>query len=100
MVLAVQAGTKGLYSPLVKPILNREIHESSKRATMLSIESIARRFTMGIFSLIAGYQGASMALYLCGGFAFLGLVALSLLRRWLPEHPGDGISDGHSPRET
>ena len=96
VVLAIQAGTKGLYSPLVKPILNREIQNSARRATMLSVESIARRLAMGVFSLIAGYYGASSALYLCGAFAFLGLIALASLRPWMSVAPAETQSVGHA----
>ncbi|MCP4443734.1 MAG: MFS transporter [Myxococcales bacterium] len=80
-LLAVQAVANGLYSPLVKPLLNREISNSARRATMLSMESIARRVAMGVFSPIAGYYGASSAMYLCGGIGFVGIVLLALFVR-------------------
>jgi len=80
-LLAVQAVANGLYSPLVKPLLNREISDSARRATMLSMESIARRIAMGVFSPVAGYYGASSAMYLCGGIGFVGIVLLALFAR-------------------
>jgi hypothetical protein len=80
-LLAVQAVANGLYSPLVKPLLNREIADSARRATMLSMESIARRVAMGVFSPIAGYYGASSAMYLCGGIGFVGILLLALWSR-------------------
>lgn len=80
-LLAVQAVANGLYSPLVKPLLNREIADSARRATMLSMESIARRIAMGVFSPIAGYYGASSAMYLCGGIGFVGILLLALWSR-------------------
>ncbi len=77
-LLAVQAVASGLYSPLVKSMLNRNIGDSSKRATMLSMESIAKRIAMGIFSPVAGYYGASSAMYLCGGIGVVGMILLAL----------------------
>ena len=81
LLLGVQAMANGLYSPLVKPLLNREITDSSRRATVLSIESIVRRGAMGVFSPIAGLYGAASAMQLCGviglvGFAVLAAIAL------------------------
>ncbi len=83
-MLMIQATTKGLYSPLVKPILNREITDSGRRATVLSIESIARRIAIGGFSLIAGYYGAHTAIYLGGVFGLAGFVALLLMSQHAP----------------
>ena len=78
-LLAVQAAANGLYSPLIKPLLNREITDSSRRATILSIESIARRAVMGVFAPIAGLWGASTAISLCGVLGVVGLVVLATL---------------------
>ncbi len=78
MMFAVQAMAIGLYSPLVKTMLNREITDSSRRATILSIESIARRGAKGVFSPIAGYMGASAAIYLCGGIGIVGFALLAV----------------------
>lgn len=78
-LLAVQAVANGLYSPLVKPLLNKEITDSSKRATILSVESIFRRGAMGLFAPIAGLYGASSAMTLCGVIGLLGLVILATL---------------------
>jgi len=75
-MLAVQAVAMGLFSPLVKTMLNRQITDSSRRATILSVESIARRSAKGICSPIFGYVGATSAIYLCGGIGFVGLVLL------------------------
>lgn len=76
-LLGVQAVANGLYSPLVKPLLNREITDSSRRATVLSIESIFRRAVMGIFAPIAGFYGATSAMTLCGLIGLGGLVILA-----------------------
>jgi MFS family permease len=83
-ILGVQAVANGLYSPLVKPMLNREIPDSSRRATVLSIESIARRGTMGVFSPIAGIYGATSAIYLCGAFGLIGLTVLLIFSASVP----------------
>jgi MFS family permease len=78
-LIGVQAFATGLYSPLVKPLLNREITTSSRRATVLSVESIVRRGTMAVFMPLAGLAGASSALTLCGGLGLGGLLVLALL---------------------
>lgn len=81
VLLAVQAVASGLYSPLVKPMLNREIAESSRRATILSVESIVRRVAMGGFLLAASTLGAASAIYLCGAVALgCGLILLITAR--------------------
>jgi Major Facilitator Superfamily len=78
-LIGVQAFATGLYSPLVKPLLNREITDSSRRATVLSVESIARRGAMTVFLPLAGLAGAASALTLCGVLGLGGLVVLALL---------------------
>jgi MFS family permease len=81
VLLAVQAFALGLYSPLIKPLLNREIPDSRVRATVLSVESIVRRSAMGVFAPIAGFYGAASTMYVCaaiglGGLAILAAIAL------------------------
>ena len=83
-MLAVQAVANGLYSPLVKPIINRQITDSSRRATILSIESIARRAAMGFFAPVAGFYGASSAMYLCGAIGVGGFATLALFAMYAP----------------
>ncbi|WP_428264241.1 MFS transporter [Haliangium sp.] len=78
-MLLVQAVANGLYSPLAKTMLNRNIVDSSRRATILSVESIARRAAMGVFWPIAGVVGSSAAMYLCGGIGFAGFIVLAVL---------------------
>jgi hypothetical protein len=78
LMLLMQAVANGLYSPLAKTMLNRNIADSSRRATILSIESIARRAATGLFWPVAGLVGASSAMYLCGAIGFVGFVALSM----------------------
>ena len=81
LLLGLQAIATGLYSPLVKPLLNREISDSKRRATMLSMESIVKRIAMGAFSPVAGYYGASSAMYLCGGIGCVGILLLAIWSR-------------------
>jgi MFS family permease len=82
LLLVVQAIAMGLYSPLVKPLLNREIPDSDRRATVLSVESIAKRTLMigAVFAPIAGLYEAGAALYWCGGVGMTGLALLALFR--------------------
>jgi len=77
VLLAVQAFANGLYSPLVKPLLNREITQSRLRATVLSVESIVRRTAMGVFSPLAGLTGEKSAMYACGAIGIVGLLVLA-----------------------
>jgi MFS family permease len=80
-VLAVQAVANGLYSPLVKPLLNNEIDDSRRRATVLSVESMARRVAFGLFAPAIGVVmelwGTNAGLAACGVFGLLGLLALA-----------------------
>jgi hypothetical protein len=78
-LLAVQALANGMYSPLIKPLLNREITDSRLRATVLSLESIVRRAAMGVFAPVAGLYGAGSAMYVCGVIGIVGLVVLAVL---------------------
>jgi len=80
-LLVVQAAANGIYSPLIKPLLNREIIDSSKRAAVLSVESMVRRAAMGMFAPMVGLFGQSDVMLLCGcvglgGFAILFLVRI------------------------
>jgi MFS family permease len=76
LVLGVQAVANGVYSPLTKPLLNHEIADSRRRASILSVESMARRAAMGLFAPIAGLYGEASAMQLCGIVGLLGLAAL------------------------
>jgi hypothetical protein len=92
VVMGIQAAANGLYSPLVKLMMQRQIVESHRRATVLSVESMARRTAFGLFSPVAGgvmsAWGPSVGLLLCGGVGLLALVALSSReRRAVPAAP-------------
>lgn len=76
-LLLVQAVANGMYSPLTKPLLNREIADSSRRAAVLSVESMARRVAMGLFSPLVGWYGETNVMMLCGLVGLAGIVALA-----------------------
>jgi len=86
-VLAVQAVVNGVYSPFSKELLNREIADSGQRATVLSVESMARRLAFGAFAPVAGVlidaHGLSYGLYLCSAAGVIGGLLLlgSSIRR-------------------
>lgn len=58
--VALQTMIHGLYPPVVRDYLNQDIKDSYKRATILSIESLASR---GIFSIYALFLGSALDLY-------------------------------------
>ena len=70
-----------------KPLLNREIADSSRRAAVLSVESMARRAAMGVFSPLVGLYGESNVMMLCGAVGIGGLVVLAMarIRRGVPQ---------------
>jgi hypothetical protein len=79
-LLVVQAVANGIYSPLTKPLMNREITTSSRRAAVLSIESMARRAATGIFAPLVGLYGQTDVMLLCGGVGIAGFVLLAVVR--------------------
>jgi predicted MFS family arabinose efflux permease len=88
LLLAVQSLVNGLYSPFSKELLNREIADSGQRATVLSVESMARRLGFGAFAPICGVlidrSGLHAGLYVCAVAGVLGcgvLVFMELRRR-------------------
>lgn len=89
LVLVIQAPANGLYSPLVKPLLNHEIPDSRRRATVLSVESMARRGAFAVVSPLVGYLldrfGPSTGLTLCG---LAGLLAAGVLALTVRKDPG------------
>jgi MFS family permease len=78
VLFAVQAIASGIYSPLTKPLLHREIVGSGQRAAVLSVESMARRVTLGAFAPLAGLYGQAHIMVLCGVVGLIGMVALAL----------------------
>ncbi len=86
-LMAVQAIANGLYSPFSKELLNREIADSGQRATVLSVESMARRLSFGAFAPVAGAlidrHGLGAGLYACAAIGLVGgaLLIFSTVRR-------------------
>lgn len=79
VLLVVQAVASGVYSPLTKPLLNREIR-SQNRAAVLSVESMARRLAIGVFAPFVGLYGQTDVMLLCGAVGIAGLVLLAFAR--------------------
>ncbi len=79
-LLAVQALASGIFSPLTKPLLHGEIVHSSSRAAVLSVESMARRLTLGVFAPLAGLYGQAQVMVLCGVVGLAGMVLLAIAR--------------------
>lgn len=87
-LLAVQSMVNGIFSPLSKELINREVEDSGQRATVLSVESMARRLAFGAFAPVAGVlidgRGLAYGLLLCAGAGVAGgalLLSASLRRR-------------------
>jgi predicted MFS family arabinose efflux permease len=87
LLLGVQYVCNGVYSPFSKELLNREIRDSGQRATVLSVESMARRLVFGAFAPLAGVlidgRGLQSGLYACAALGLSGgaLLILTALRR-------------------
>ncbi|MGE0547063.1 MAG: MFS transporter [Kofleriaceae bacterium] len=79
-LLIVQAIANGVYSPLTKTLLNSEITDSSRRASVLSVESMMRRAAMGIFAPLVGLYGETDAMLLCGAVGLAGILVLAVVR--------------------
>lgn len=79
-LLLVQNIANGVYSPLSKDLLNREIADSSQRATVLSVESMVRRLAFAGFAPLVGVvidrAGLSGGLYVCATLGIVGSIAL------------------------
>src|SRR5262249_37905376 len=87
-IMSIQAVANGLYSPLSKELLNREIADSGQRATVLSVESMGRRLAFGAFTPLAGWlidrHGLGAGMFACAAVGVLGaavLVAGAVRRR-------------------
>jgi MFS family permease len=80
LLLMVQMLINGIYSPLSKELLNREIRDSSQRATVLSMESMSRRLVFGIVSPLVGVfmdrLGTGSGFFVCGALGIAGSAAL------------------------
>jgi sugar phosphate permease len=79
----------GLFSPLMRALMNRTISSSRDRATLLSFESMGRRLLFAAASPLFGraVEGSSLhasftgtAWVAAGAYALLGVVALGVFR--------------------
>ncbi len=79
-LLGVQCFAGGVYSPFSKTLINRTIRDSGQRATILSIESMARRLLFGLLAPLVGLTidraELSAGLMLCAALA--ALIALGM----------------------
>jgi hypothetical protein len=85
LLLVAQKAVDGVYSPLTKELLNREITDSGARATVLSVESMVRRMVFSLFApaigLLFDHFGRAAAFYLCAVVGGLGACALVVRAR-------------------
>jgi hypothetical protein len=79
----------GLFSPLMRAMMNRAIPTSRDRATLLSFESMGRRLLFAVASPLFGRAAEASSMHgACTGtawvaavaYAVLGIVALGLFR--------------------
>ena len=93
-LLGILALGNGVYSPLSKDLLNREITDSGQRATVLSVESMARRLAFGAFAPLAGVlideRGLSSGIQATGLLGLCGAV-LVLGAMWLAQRGHRGL---------
>jgi len=97
VLLILQSLVNGVFSPFSKELINREVSDSGKRATVLSVESMARRLVFGAFFPVCGvlmdrYQ-LSAGFWVCGFAAALvagGFVVAGWMRRRSGLHDFEG----------
>jgi hypothetical protein len=95
VLIMAQKAVDGVYSPLTKELMNRDVPDSAARATVLSVESMVRRVAFcavaPLLGLLVDRVSLAAALYACAATAALGAVALVRARRGavLAEPPGD-----------
>ncbi len=85
LLFCIQGAVFGAYPLVTRTILNRLVRSADRRATVLSIESMACRVGMGLIALLAGWAidavslRAAILLALAGGC--LPFLALPFLKR-------------------
>jgi MFS family permease len=88
VLLLAQKAVDGVYSPLTKELINRDVPDSGARATVLSVESMVRRLAFCAFAPLLGvlmdHVSLSAALYACSITAGLGAAALVRARPRVP----------------
>lgn len=80
----IQMFTIGIYPPIVKDYIQKEIVDSKKRATILSMESMLGRGTFSVFAMFLGYvlhtYDVKVAMTITAVFAFVGSILLFVCR--------------------
>src|SRR5262249_4753779 len=83
-LLVAQKAVDGLYSPVTKELLNQEIDDRGRRATVLGVESMVRRIAFGLFAPACGLlfdrHGRAAPFYLCGVVGLVGGMLLAARR--------------------
>jgi hypothetical protein len=100
-LFCIQGAVFGAYPLVVRSVLNRHVPSASRRATILSIESMACRI---VFGLVAAFSARAL-----GGLGLAGAIAvttaagclpfalLPLLKRGGPPGGGSEPSSGSGP---
>jgi len=100
-MLLLQNVVNGIYSPFSKELLNREILDSSQRATVLSVESMVRRLAFGLFAPLCGVlidsRGQHAGFYACAALAAAGTLPLVLHARRRRASFGEGFEGERTP---
>jgi MFS family permease len=88
LLFCIQGAIFGAYPLVTRAILNRLVRGADRRATVLSIESMACRVGMGVMALLAGWAldhySLSLAMGITVAIACIPFVFLPLLRRAAP----------------
>jgi MFS family permease len=103
-LLGLQALASGVYSPLSKELLNREIADSGRRATILSVESMARRLAFGLFAPLVGWMidrdGLGAGLWACAALALAGTAVLAVRTTVRRRAYAEGFEGERTPTPT
>jgi predicted MFS family arabinose efflux permease len=79
-LVLINLGVQGIYSPFTKTLLNRSISYSPMRATLLSLESSVKRFSVALLMPILGLFidkfGIKYGLFFSAGIGTLSLLIL------------------------
>ncbi|MEM8883624.1 MAG: MFS transporter [Planctomycetota bacterium] len=85
LLFCIQGAVFGAYPLVTRTLLNRMVRNADRRATVLSIESMACRIGMGLIALLAGWaldhHSLNAALALAVGASCLPFLLLPLLPR-------------------
>lgn len=99
-LMVILSSAFGLFSPLMRSVMNRLIIDSRDRATLLSFESMGRRLLFALASPLFGraVEGSSLHATFTGtawvaavGYIALGVVAFGLFRIPVARDPEPGV---------